>query len=233
MGKQHLKRLAAPQTWPIARKKTIFVSRPRPGAHHFDYCLPISLVLTEILDLTKNSKEVKRILQSKSIFVNMKNPGSVKSQFGYMDTLHIPAQKAAYRMLLNTRGKLTLVQIPESEANVTVLRVNKKTTLDKNRTQLAFDNGLTMIVKDAKNYRIGDSVVFDLSSKKITTHIPLQKDAFCQVLSGANRGDMGVIESIEGRVVRVKGSKKVFETIKSNTFVLGEKKPMITIESKS
>lgn len=232
MGKQHLKRLAAPKSWPIARKKSVYITRPKPGAHQFRYCMPVSLVLSEILGLTQNKKEVKHVLENKSIMINEKTVRTVKSQFGYMDTLHIPSQNEAYRMLLSTRGKLSIIKIPESEAKTTLLRLQKKSTLGKDKIQLSFDNGATVIVKDAKDYKIGDSVVYDLTEKKITKQLPLTKGATCQVLSGRNAGLIGIVEDVVGNVVKIKADEISVETRKANTFVIGESKPYITVTEK-
>lgn len=232
MGKQHLKRLAAPNTWPIARKKSVYITRPSSGAHQLRYCMPVSMVIGEVLGITQNRKEVKQVLESKKVLVNEKVPKTVKHQFGYMDTLHIPSQKSAYRMLLNTRGKLETIQIPEAEAGFTILKLKKKTDLAKDKVQLSFDNGITFIEKDSKKYKIGDSVVYSFKDKKITKHLPLGKGAYCQVLSGNNIGQLGTIESIDGRVVKIKAENKSFETAKSNTFVLGQEKSELIITNK-
>ena len=35
----HLKRLAIPRSWPLPRKTTVWVTRPRAGAHSLERCI--------------------------------------------------------------------------------------------------------------------------------------------------------------------------------------------------
>ena len=43
-GKEHLKRVAAPRTWPITRKTSKWVAKPSPGPHSQEHGMPLVVV---------------------------------------------------------------------------------------------------------------------------------------------------------------------------------------------
>ena len=45
----HLKRLAMPRSWPLPRKTSIWVTRAAPGAHSLELCMPLNVVIRDIL----------------------------------------------------------------------------------------------------------------------------------------------------------------------------------------
>ena len=58
MSSNHLKRLAMPRSWPLPRKTSVWVTRPTPGAHSLELCMPITLVVRDVLNLAKTAREV-------------------------------------------------------------------------------------------------------------------------------------------------------------------------------
>ena len=60
MGKDHLKRLAAPKTWGITRKNTKFITKPVPGPHGMQAGMPLSVLIKEILNYAGTTREVKK-----------------------------------------------------------------------------------------------------------------------------------------------------------------------------
>ena len=47
----HLKRLAMPRSWPLPRKTTVWIARPRPGAHSLERCIALSVVMRDLLEV--------------------------------------------------------------------------------------------------------------------------------------------------------------------------------------
>ena len=62
MASNHLKRLAMPRSWPLPRKTTIWVTRPLPGAHGLERCMPLTIVIRDVLGYARSAREVRRIL---------------------------------------------------------------------------------------------------------------------------------------------------------------------------
>jgi len=63
----HIKRQIIPKSWPIKRKGTAFVVKPTLG---FSNSLPILIILRDLINVAQNRKEVKKIINMKSILIN-------------------------------------------------------------------------------------------------------------------------------------------------------------------
>ena len=48
MGKGHLARLAAPRTWQIDRKSSVFITKPVPGPHGLQSGMPVNVILAPL-----------------------------------------------------------------------------------------------------------------------------------------------------------------------------------------
>ena len=53
----HLKRLAMPRSWPLPRKTTVWVTRPSPGGHSLERCMPVNLIIRDVLGRAQSSRE--------------------------------------------------------------------------------------------------------------------------------------------------------------------------------
>jgi small subunit ribosomal protein S4e len=60
----HLKRLAIPRSWPLPRKTTVWVTRPRAGAHTLERSIPINIVIRDVLGMAHSTREVRTILHN-------------------------------------------------------------------------------------------------------------------------------------------------------------------------
>ena len=99
--KKHLKRLAAPRSWPLPRKTQKWVVRPSPGPHPQEWAIPLGVVLRDILGHCDTGREAKRIIGSREILVDGKPVTSHKHPVGLMDVVSVPAVKEHYRFLLD------------------------------------------------------------------------------------------------------------------------------------
>ena len=66
----HLKSLAAPKTWPIPRKRFVFVTKQHPGPHTLNSSMPLSVVLRDVLKALSVAREMKKALAAGKILVN-------------------------------------------------------------------------------------------------------------------------------------------------------------------
>ena len=57
---QDLKRLNAPKSWPVPRKSNVWVTSPNPGPHSLDGCMPLSVVLRDMLKVVDTAAEAKK-----------------------------------------------------------------------------------------------------------------------------------------------------------------------------
>jgi small subunit ribosomal protein S4e len=224
MVKNHLKRIAAPRTWPILRKENVFVLRPSAGKK-FELSLPIGFVLKELLQAVQTTKELKAVLSQKQVLVNAKVVSDIAYPLGLYDLVTIVPTKTTYRLVLSSLGKLQLVKTTSSTR---VCKVISKKTIGAKKTQIGTLNGQTTTQAPAQ-VRVGDSIVIE--AQKVSKHLPLQVGSYIQFIGGRHIGTVGHVKTIDAQVITVElADKTVVETLKEYAFVIGEKKPEIEVQ---
>ncbi len=234
MSKSHIKRIAAPRSWPIPRKKSKWITKPRPGPHSIDRSMPLSLILKDIIRLAENKREVKKILYEGKILINHIIRKDPKFPVGLMDTISIPSINKYYRILFNYKGQLVLHKINKSESNIKLSKIINKKILRGKKTQINLYDGYNKIV-DKDHYKVGDSVLFDLEKNHIVEHLKLEKGAYVYLTNGKHIGTTGVIDKVltskgtyPSKIV-FKKKNHSFETLKDYAFVIGKEKPLISL----
>ena len=225
MVKLHLKRIAAPKTWHIDRKKNKFIVRPRPGAHNLEYGMSLSLAMRGLLKVAKTSKEAKQILQIKDVFVDKRKRVDPKYPVGLMDIIEFPQIEEQFRLLLDSKGRLTAVSVDKKENSVKLSRIENKTKISGGKTQLNMSDGRSIII-DKDPYKVGDTLEIVLPDQKIKTHLKFEKGASILLIAGSHRGSLGKVEEISENKILVKSGKDKFETLKKYAFVIGAEKPL-------
>jgi len=225
--KSHLKRLAIPRSWDVNRKKTVYIARPLPGGSPKDMTMPLQVLLRDILKFAKTAKEVRYILHNKEVIINGKRRKESRFPVGLMDVMVIPDLKKAYRMMLNTKGKLLAVEIKPDQAKFKLCKIKNKTS-GKKGTQLNFSDGSNVIVsKDT--YKTYDVVVLEFEKNKIKDHFKFDKESPVFLIGGKKVGHTGKILDIKDKYIIIKTDKGEFETAKRYAFVIGKDKPAIEI----
>jgi small subunit ribosomal protein S4e len=230
MIKRHLKRLVMPNSWKFKRKGFTFITRPKPGAHPLEQGLPLSNILKDMLHEAKTTREVKKIITNKPIFVDGKRRKDHRYIIGLMDVLSIPDLKANYRMLIDTKGILFLEKIDEKEARLKLCKITGKTMV-KGKMQINLFDSRNILV-DAKNdYKTGDSLVIELPSQKIMAHIKFERNALLYIIKGKKVGTFGRVDNIsEQEVVCKKDTGEIIKTRKEYVFVIGKDKPALKLK---
>ena len=198
-----LKRKPAPRFWPIHRKEAIWIVRPSPGPHSLEKCLPLSLILRDILKVAKTRKEAKKILSQGKVYVDGKVRRKDDFPVGLMDVISIPELNKFYRVLPSHKG-LFLNPIDKKEASFKLLRVEDKTTVKNNNSQIAFHDGSTMLaeVDDPENppevvYETFTTLKLGLPEKKVMDLLRTKKGNIAIITGGKNIGKKGKIVEIE------------------------------------
>ena len=112
----HMKRLAAPRTWPLKRKVSVWVTKQSAGAHSIEDSMSAVTVLRDMVGACDTAREAKRIIGNREMFVDGKAVKNPKAPVGFMDVISIPKMNLNYRMLITDKGKLALVPIDADEA---------------------------------------------------------------------------------------------------------------------
>ncbi len=238
-GRRHLRRIAAPKTWPIPRKGTYWIVRPSPGPHSMELSMPIALWIRDYLKYAQTLREVRYILNHNKVYVDGKPIKDYKYPVGLFDVIYFPDLNEYWRVLINEKGKLYLKQIDEKEAWIKPLRIKRKQMVNGGKVQLTLFDGRNILVDDPKKYKTGDTIVLDLKEKKIIEHIPMEKGVILFFYYGAKVGTLGILEDIKilhkpygyTRFVVYKDYKtgEIKETICEYAYAVGREKPFISL----
>ena len=147
----HLKRLAMPRSWPLPRKTSIWVTRPTPGAHSLELCMPISLVIRDVLGYARSTREVRHILHNGHALIDGRVCKDVRRGVGLMDVLTLG--DSHYRCVLDHNGRLRYRTISADEAGWKVCRIEGKNTIKGGKTQLTFTMDATSLSMMQPNTR--------------------------------------------------------------------------------
>lgn len=229
--KKHMKRMAAPSTWPITRKTSHWVSKPSPGPHGTEDSMPLAMVVRDMLKLCDNAREARFIIGSRGISVDGRIITDYKFPVGLMDVVTIAKANQSYRMLIDYKSKLQLLPIEESEKGWKLARVDDKKVVRKGIVQLNMHDGRCILLpKD--QYKTGDVLKLELPSQKIMKSLKLEKGCVALLIGGSHPGTLQTIESYQirrGSAPNLVTFKEGFSTVKENVFVVGEKTPEIKL----
>ncbi len=227
---QHMKRITIPTSWTIPRKEYYWAVSPRAGPHPTQFCVPLLVVVRDMLELADNSREARMIIGSGKVLVDGKAVTDRKFPVGLMDVIEIPELKDIYRVMMDKRGKWVLTRIPKEESKFKLTKIIGKTTVKGGRTQLNLFDGRNVLLK-ADRYKVGDTLKIEVPKQKVVSHYPMQKGSLAFITSGAHIGQIARIEDIEitrditDNTVRF---EEGFSTVKRNVFVIGEKHPEVS-----
>jgi len=225
--KSHLKRLFMPNTWKILRKETTYITRPLPGMHSLKEGLSINTFLKEVIGYAHTTKDVKNMLNKKEVLVDKKKRKEKKFIVGLMDLIEFAETKEVFRIILDTKGKIISLKVPENESNLKLCKIKGK-CLVKGKTQLNLHDGRNLLT-DKKDFNCGDSVLIELPKQTIKEYFKLEAGNLVYFTAGKKIGQTAKIKELkkEKIICELNGSK--FETKKDYAFVIGKDKSAIKL----
>ena len=224
----HLKRLNMPRSWALPRKTSIWVTRPTPGAHNLELCMPISLVIRDVLGYARSTREVRHILHNGHALVDGRICKDTRRGVGLMDVLTLGEEH--FRCMLDLNGRLRYAQISAEEAAWKIARIEGKSTIKGGKTQLNLHDGRNIIVDDANQYNTGDSLKIALPEQTIIEHIKFTEGVRCYLVGGTHIGEVAAMKE---RIVKRSSmpnevSFEDFGTTEVNVFAIGDSNMPIT-----
>ncbi|MCL2172624.1 MAG: 30S ribosomal protein S4e [Nitrososphaerota archaeon] len=197
-----LKRKPAPKYWPIHRKESLWVIKPAAGPHSLQRCLPLTLVLRDVLGVAGTRREGKLILSEGKVQVN----GIVRKKddfpVGLMDVISMPTANQYYRVVPSHKG-LILSAISKEEAKYRLVRVEDKSTT-KVGVQVALHDGTNMLIRiaDPKNpvevtYETFDILKINIADGQVVGKLKTKENNTAVITGGKNIGVQGKIVEIE------------------------------------
>ncbi len=246
MGKKgktaRLKRKPAPAFWPIHRKDMPWVVKPSSGSHSLEKCLPLTLVLRDILGVAQTRKEGKLILAQGKVLVDGKIRKKDDSPVGLMDVISMPDAGKYYRVMPSHKG-LVLTPISKEHSNIKLVRIEDKTAVH-NGVQIALHDGSNLLIKvaDAKNpvevtYETFDILKMTYPEKQVVQSFETKEGNIAVITGGKNIGKQGKIVEIEKTEAKKRRQALVliedsegarYQTILDFVFSIGETEPLIT-----
>lgn len=218
----HLKRLAMPRTWPLPRKTTVWVTRARAGAHSLERCMPINIIIRDVIGLARSTREVKRILHNGLAKVDGRIVKDTRRGVGIMDVLTLGDDN--YRCVLDTNGRLRYRPISAKEATWKVCRIEGKSTIKGGKTQVHLHDGRNVIVEDASEHKTGDSLKISLPDQEVIEHIKFGEGTRCMLVGGVH---VGKLADVTNYIVKRSSMPNEVEfdgfgTITNNVFTVGD-----------
>ena len=251
MGKKgktaRMKRKPAPRFWPVHRKDLPWIVKPSSGSHSLESCLPLTLVLRDILGVAQTRKEAKVILSGGKVQVDEVIRRKDDFPVGLMDVIAMPDAGKYYRVLPSNKG-LVLTPISKEEAGFKLVRVEDKTTV-KGGVQIAFHDGSNMLVKvaDPKKpsevaYETFDVLKITYPEKQVAQSLKTKEGNLAIITGGKNIGKRGKIVEIEKTEAKKRRQALVvvedaegarYQTILDFIFPIGETEPLIAVPEAS
>jgi len=189
----HLKRQRAPKNWPVPRKGTVYIVRPNYNLQKGG--IPVLIALRDILGLTKNRRETRKIIHSKLVLLNNRQIKDEKMNILLFDILKIVPSKINYRLTLSEKGKFNFEKVDEKESGYKVSKIVDKKILKGKKIQINLWDGRNSLCN--LKCKINDSAIVNFDEKKIDKFLELKEKAKALVFGGKHAGKRGEIEKID------------------------------------
>lgn len=230
---RHLKRVAAPRSWPIAKKTHVWTTKPNPGPHSQAQAIPLAVLIRDILKITDNMRETKRVLNEGSVLVDGIVRRDHKFPVGVFDVIQLPKLNTTYRILLDPRGRLMVNELDVKDPKKPC-RILNKTTVKGGKVQLNLHDGTNILASN--DYKVNDTVILSIPDKGIDKHIKYESGNLAVITGGTHSGQLASIDEIKkvrssrhNMVILKREDGTQFETIEDYVFVVGTDEPEINL----
>lgn len=226
----HQKRISYAGKVQIMRKEHVWTFNQLPGPHAKAVGGTIGNIIRDILHFADNKREIKYILNNKTVLVNGRKVSEYRFSVGLFDIIEFKDIGKKYRILLTQKGKLLIKELAKSDMLFRPCRVVLKKVMGKNKLQFGFNNGFSMVETFAKGkgIKVGDSVEYDITKNKFGKVLKLTEGCKVYITGGPHVSHFGVLKGIvKGNVtksneVTVETKEKVIKTRSKYVFVISD-----------
>lgn len=204
----HQARTQVSKKIPIPRKGTQFVAK---ASSHKNDAVPVVVAIRDMLGLARRAKEVKEMINNKSLKINGKDVKELRESIKLFNTLSADKE---YSLTLLPTGRFAFV---ETKAKDRPCKILNKTMLKGKKMQLNLHDGTNIITNDKVN--VQDTIYLD-DKRKITKHVKFDKGQKCFVMGGKYVGQEGTIKEEKNGIVIVDIDKKPHNLNKKNVIAL-------------
>jgi small subunit ribosomal protein S4e len=233
-GKRHVKKRAAPSSWPLPRKGDVWTTKPAAGAHGTEESMALLTIVRDMLKLTDNSREAKKLIKAGEILIDGKVVSDPSYAVGLMDVVTIPKNNSYYRVIYDKKSRIALQTIGKAESSFKLCRIEDKLNTKKGRTTLGLHDGRNIVVEKGE-YRPGDVLKMAVPKQKIMERFALEAGATAFVIGGAHAGMVGKITEVRpgtmmrDSLVSLESDGEKFVTPKRLIFIVGKESSEIKI----
>jgi len=214
----------------IPRKVHFWGVSPAPGKHNAVDSIPMLTALRDYLKIGDKEREVTRILNNKFVKVDGKIVKERRYPIGFMDVVSIEGQDRDYRVLYDSKGRLTLTPDMEKNAGTKLAKVEDKKTTKGGKIQLVLHDGQNIITED-KNIKSGDVLVLKIPEKQILQTLKFQVGNKAFLTGGSHVGKVATVKKIEIKEsshANMIHFEEGFATVTDYVFIIGT--PKFTFE---
>lgn len=225
-GSKKMKRLAAPRYVPVARKSSVWLAKPMPGPHPVNESVALITLIKEVLRIADTTREAKKIITSGTILVDGRVVKRPKFPVGLMDVISIPSLNKHYRVVVDNKQRLKVVEIDEEKSKYKLCKVKGKYNVRGGKTVVGLHDGRNVVINNG-NIRVGDTVKVEVPTQRIIDVLKLEPEAKCLIVKGKHAGETAVLKKIHPRTSRRETEATLvrdgeeFITVKKYLFVVG------------
>jgi small subunit ribosomal protein S4e len=218
--------------------------RPSSGPHSLEKCLPLAVVLRDVLGFAQTRKEAKTIVSEGKIHVDGKTIRKDNFPVSLMDVISIPDADQHFRVMPSRKG-LVLHPIGKEEATFKLYRIENKAVTENGHVQLNLHDGSNILVKvaDPKNpqedtYQTLDTIKLSVPDRQILECVKMKEKDLAIITGGKNIGKYGKIVEIESAKAKKRRNALTviedergnrYQTILNFVFAVGEEQPIVTL----
>ncbi|MDD4307226.1 MAG: 30S ribosomal protein S4e [Thermoplasmata archaeon] len=221
---KHMKRLAAPTSWPVSRKTSVWITKQTPGAHPIERSVPLLIIIRDLAKYCDSAREARRIIGGRKIMVDGKVATNYKMPVGIMDVISVPENKDHFRLLLDRLGHFRLMRITPEEAKWKLVRIENKTSIRDGKIQLNLHDGRNIIL-DKNARKTGDTLKISLPDQKILGAHKFKEGSTAYLTGGAHIGQLATVQEMtvtRSSAANIVKFKDGFSTVKDYVFIVGE-----------
>jgi small subunit ribosomal protein S4e len=190
-------------------------------------------VLRDLRRVAGSAREARELLRAGHVRVDGKVAKDPARGIGLMDTVSLgPPLNEHFRLLKDRRGKLILVAIPQTEAEVKIGRIRFKHTVRKGKVEVTLHDGRNLLAPSAGAWKVGDSLKLKVPEQQVLSHLKLAPGQLAFVAGGSHVGQVARVERVEVRNSPQPNRvhfKEGFATNKEYVYVIGEQVAQIQL----
>ncbi|MDD5148219.1 MAG: 30S ribosomal protein S4e [Candidatus ainarchaeum sp.] len=224
------KRISINKSVHVHRKENVWIVKANPGPHSGGDSVALGVVLRDILKIARNLREVKLILNKRTVSVDGVIRTEKKFPVGLFDVIALADLKKQFRVLLDGKARFVLKEIPAKSSGFKLVKVSGKKIVKGKRIQLGTNDGRIFGIDAKEKISVGDTLKISLPAQKILETFSFEKGNTGFVFRGERIGGIAEIENIlegtmkRGKLVMLKPKEgEPFQTVAGNVFIVGKK----------